>query len=72
MLFFPLKGFKMHARNACFNAFSTFCVHLCGFEIQHHHLIWRYFSVKRHVMLQKMESQMPFFTMNWNICDTVL
>ena len=55
MLFFPLKGPKMHAKNACSNAFPTFCVRLCGFEIQHHHLIWRYFLVKRHVILQKME-----------------
>ena len=45
----------MHAKNACSNAFSTFCVHLCGFEIQYQHLVWRYFSVKRNVMLQKME-----------------
>ena len=45
----------MHAKKACFDAFPTFCIHLCGFEIQHQHLIWRYFVVKRHLMLQKME-----------------
>ena len=55
MLFFTLKGLKMHAKNAFFDAFPTFCVHLCGFEIQHHHLIWRYFVVKLRIMLQKTE-----------------
>ena len=54
MLFFPLKGSKYMQKKACSDAFPTFCVRLCGFENQHHHLIWRYFSVKRHVMLQKM------------------
>ena len=54
MLFFPLKSLVKRAKYAFFDAFSTFCVHLCGFEIQHHNLIWRYFVVKQHVMLQKM------------------
>ena len=55
MLFFTLKGLKMHAKNACSDVFPTFCEHLCGFEIQHHNLIWRHIVVKRYVMLQKME-----------------
>ena len=55
MLFFPLKGFKIHAKKACSDAFPTFYAHLCGFEIQYQYLIWRYFLLKRHVMLQKME-----------------
>ena len=54
MLIFPLKGLKMHAKNACSNAFPTFCVRLCDSKIQHHHLIWRYYLVKLHVMLQEM------------------
>ena len=29
------------------------------------------FVVKRHLMLQKMEIQLHFFTTYWNICDTV-
>ena len=55
MLFFPLKGLKKSAKNACLDAFPTFCVHLCDSEIQHHHLIWRYFLVKRNIKLHKME-----------------
>ena len=55
MLFFPLKGLKMHAKKACSDVFPTFCVHLCDFEIQYQYLIWRYFVVIRNIMLQKME-----------------
>ena len=51
----------MHAKNAGSDAFPTFCVRLCGFENQHHHLIWRYFVVKLRIMLQKMESANAVF-----------
>ena len=51
----------MHAKNACSDAFPAFCAHLCGFENQHHHLIWRYFVVKLRIMLQKMESANAVF-----------